>query len=185
LARDRQRYLPAAWATDGARRAKAHSPTAVPFHTQPELARALVERARAWGVPFAWGVADAGSGDNPTVLQGLEARQLAYVVGVSSPFGGRLPIEQFYEDAQGACGLDDYQGRRWDGLHRHLALVLLAYSFLACQRWTPADPAGFSPSGVRPSFPAIHRQMLVWLFQDVVLWLMATNQITQFRPRRI
>jgi SRSO17 transposase len=114
-----QRYLSAAWATDGARRAKAHIPTAVPFHTQPELARALVERARAWGVPFAWGVADAGSGDNPTFLQGLEARQLAYVVGVSSPFGGRL--------------------------HRHLALVLLAYSFLACQRWTPADPAGFSP----------------------------------------
>jgi hypothetical protein len=26
---------------------------------------------------------------------------------------------------------------------------------------------------------------LLWLFQDVVLWLIATNQITQFRPRRI
>ena len=57
----------------------------------------------------------------------------------------RWPIEQFYEDAKGECGLDHYQGRRWDGLHRHLALVMLAYSFLARQRWTPADPAGFSP----------------------------------------
>jgi hypothetical protein len=57
----------------------------------------------------------------------------------------RWPIEQFYEDAKGECGLGDYQGRRWDGLHRHLALVMLAYSFLARQRWTPAGSAGFSP----------------------------------------
>ena len=57
----------------------------------------------------------------------------------------RWPIEQCYEDAKGECGLDDYQGRRWDGLHRHLALAMLAYSFLARQRWTPADLAGFSP----------------------------------------
>ena len=62
---------------------------------------------------------------------------------------------------------------------------MLAYSFLARQRWMPADLAGFSPSGARPSLPAVHRQVLVWLFQDVVLWLIATNQIAQFRPRRI
>ncbi|HSX83631.1 MAG TPA: transposase [Candidatus Saccharimonadia bacterium] len=64
----------------------------------------------------------------------------------------RWPIEQFYEDAKDACGLDHYQGRRWDGLHRHLALVMLAYSFLARQRWRPAMSAGVSPSGERPSF---------------------------------
>jgi SRSO17 transposase len=97
----------------------------------------------------------------------------------------RWPIEQFYEDAKGECGLDHYQGRRWDGRHRYLALVMLAYSFLARQRWTPVDPAGFSPSGERPSFPAVHRQVLLWLFQDVVLWLIAANQIAPFRPRRI
>jgi SRSO17 transposase len=42
----------------------------------------------------------------------------------------RWTIEQFYEDAKGECGLCDYQGRRWEGLHRHLALSMLAYSFL-------------------------------------------------------
>ena len=57
--------------------------------------------------------------------------------------------EQFYEDAKQACGLGDYQGRRWDGFHRHIALVMLAYSFLVRQRMTePERTAGaFSPCG--------------------------------------
>jgi len=38
----------------------------------------------------------------------------------------RWPMEQCYEDATGECGLDPYQGRRWDGLHRPLALGMLA-----------------------------------------------------------
>ncbi len=40
------------------------------------------------------------------------------------------------------CGLDDFQGRRWDGLRRHLALVMLAYSFLALQPLQLPLPAG-------------------------------------------
>lgn len=248
-----QRYLPEAWATDSARRAKGHVPMEVSCRTKPELARTLVEQARAWAVPSAWVVADAGDGDTPAFLRRLDARQVAYLVGVSSPFGGRRPaevcaaalvppprprgrgqpkkprpaplyqakavldalpedcwqtitwreaegtalrkqfvavrrhwatggapcstshprvftgpdgwrlgerpvpgeggevqwysrnlpadtprqrlvelahsrwpIEQFYADATGECGLDHYQGRRWDGLARHLALVMLA-----------------------------------------------------------
>jgi SRSO17 transposase len=277
-------YLPEGWARDGVRRQKMHVPAAVDFRTKPEIALTLVDQAHTWAVPFACVVSDAGYGDNPTFLQGLDARQVPYVVGISRNFGvrrseevravaavspslprgrgqpkkprpaplytaqavlaalpadcwqtitwreyagtvlckqfaavrvhwatggaqfstthhrvytgpegwllgerpvpgehgdvkwycsnlpantplqrlvelahSRWPIEQFYEDAKGECGLDDYQGRRWDGLHRHLALVMLAYSFLARQRWMPADSAGFPPlreAAVIPGHPS-------------------------------
>lgn len=276
-----QLSLPETWATDSARRAKVHVPPEVAFRPKPDLALTLIEQAQAWGVPCPWVVADAGYGDNPTFLAGLEARQFLYVVGISSPFGvrrpeevraaarvpppgprgrgqpkkprpaplyaakavldalpeapwqpitwrehagtvlrkqfvavrvhwatggaqcstshhrvstgpegwllgerpvlgdhgdvkwydsnlpvdtplprlvelahSRWPIEQFYEDAKGECGLDHSQGRRWDGVHRHLALVMLTYSFLARQRWTPADSAGFSPLRGAPVVPS-------------------------------
>jgi SRSO17 transposase len=59
----------------------------------------------------------------------------------------RWAIEQFYEDAKGECGLGDYQGRLWEGLHRHLALVMLAYSFLmlSSAEEDPSYRGSFSP----------------------------------------
>lgn len=290
-------YLPQSWTAATAeakpRRQRAHVPAEVFFQTKPEIALALVDRAVAWGVPFRHVVTDAGYGEVPSFLAGLESRGLPYVVGIPRDFGVRLPdevqavatappppyqgmgrprvrrpaplweaetlldclpdeawetvawrepgegpreslrkqfvavrahratgspengrsathsrtitgpegwllgerpvpgatgerkwyfcwlpadtplarlvtlahsrwtIEQFYEDAKGECGLDDYQGRRWDGLHRHLALVLLTYSFLTTQRQlplhhlhhapppAPAADAGLSPLGGR------------------------------------
>src|SRR5206468_9078214 len=87
----------------------------------------------------------------------------------------RWTIEQFYEDAKGECGLDDYQGRHWDGLDRHLTLVLLTYSFLMLQRHAAIDApdGGLSPSAAH-SFPAVHRHVLPWLFYELVLWLIET-----------
>jgi SRSO17 transposase len=58
-------------------------------------------------------------------------------------------LSNFTRDAKQECGLDHYQGRRWDGLHRHLALVMHAYNFLALQRLTlPLPAAEDSPPSV-------------------------------------
>ena len=63
----------------------------------------------------------------------------------------RWVIELFYREAKGECGLDRYQGRRWDGLHRHLALVMLSYSFLVQHRLGSAQRAeGLFPLDLLP-----------------------------------
>src|SRR5437588_3020475 len=88
-----QLYLPESWATDPERRKRAHIPEETAFHTKPEIALSLLDRAAKWEVPFRFVVADAGYGDNPTFLAGLEARKLPYVCAVERSFGVRLPDE--------------------------------------------------------------------------------------------
>jgi SRSO17 transposase len=310
-------YLPAAWTQDRVRGHSCRVPQEVTFATKPELALQLLDRAQAWGVPFAIVVTDADYG-SPSFLRALDERHLPYVCAVASDFGVRLPSrmqqaaasqaalakgqrgqpkqprpaslhdlkgvtdalpevawqtvqwregtpgtdvaghlspcgftrawavlatakhmdavgpglkagclvnapflerkaipsgfgvglpadtplvrlvelahlrwpgEQFYEDAQGECGLDHSQRRRWHGLHRHLALVMLAYTFLMLQSvgqeiQTDPAPGGVFPPVRRISLPACHRLVLLLLFQDVVLWLIETEQVKVFRPRR-
>jgi SRSO17 transposase len=289
-----QLFVPESWVADAERRKRTHVPTKLGEQSKPEIALGLLDRARQWGVPIQAVVVDAGYGDNPNFVAGLDDRQVPYVCAVQSTFGVRLPeevraaaqeiptyggrgqprkprpaplysvkelieaqpeeawqtiewrqgtkgtmraqvlalrvhwatgsprhstshsrvhtgpegwllaerpvstpksqepstdesvspadtskpevageqevpeikywfsslppetsiarlitlaharwvIEQFYEDAKQECGLDNFQGRRWDGLHRHLALVMLAYSFLALQRLQLPLPTG-------------------------------------------
>jgi SRSO17 transposase len=279
-----QLFLPESWAQDAKLRKQAQVPEEITEQTKPEIALGLLDRARQWGVPIQAVVVDAGYGDNPNFLRGLDERQVPYMCAVESTFGCRLPeeveataaqrpiyggrgqprkprpaplytvkeliaslptsawqtiswregtkgtmqvqavairvhwatgsslhstshsrvhtgpegwllaerplsetvaddspptvvepqekeeeqikywfsvlsqdaslsrlvllaharwvIEQFYEDAKQECGFDHYQGRSWQGLHRHLTLVMLAYSFLMLYRLTLPLPPG-------------------------------------------
>ena len=284
-------YLPEAWSADAARRAVAQVPPTAGGQTKGAVALDLLDAARAAGVPATTVVSDAGYGAQPTFLDGLESRALAYIVAVPSPtrfrravdvaadpgavpvpdhgpgrprhgptLAARLPgtdaaallaavapqawktvawrtgtkgalvkqcarvrvyrtghrgqphashgwllgerplpghsgdakyyyawgldghtlgdllelmhvrwvVERFYQDAKGELGLDAYEGRRWPGLHRHVALVMLAHSYLTLRqsydgdllhppaprpparpprRRSPAPARGFPPGG--------------------------------------
>jgi SRSO17 transposase len=72
-------YLPQTWTEDAVRRKAAHIPAELRLQTKAELALALIDEANQCGVRHACVVADADYGDNPTFLNGLEARGSAIV----------------------------------------------------------------------------------------------------------
>jgi SRSO17 transposase len=270
-------YLPQGWSEDRKRRQRAQVPEAITFQTKGEIALNLIDQALQAEVPFSVVVADAGYGDQPVLLDGLVARSMAHLAGVSRaahfrlkewvdsdsgdavspPYQGkgrppkppsleeRIPsnesqeiiaglpaeawqriawrqgsrgpmvkefararvyrtglrgkhvpvegwllaerpiakpedldqrkyyfawqlddldidelvdlahvrwvIERFYQDAKGELGLDHYEGRLWTGLHRHVALVMLAHCYLTLRQ--TYEPEVLTPASKAPDAP--------------------------------
>jgi SRSO17 transposase len=80
---DRALYLPAEWTQDRERCRQAGIPADRGFATKPQLARQLLARAFAAGVPAAWVTGDCVYGNDRRLRLWLEARPQAYVLAVS------------------------------------------------------------------------------------------------------
>ena len=86
-------YLSETWTEDKARCAAAKVPSEIGFQTKGEIALELIDEGIEAGAPTRVVVADAGYGDQPSFLNGLQARKLPYVVGVASSTHFRLAEE--------------------------------------------------------------------------------------------
>ena len=80
---DRALYLPKTWTDDPARLTAAHVPPGTAFATKPRLALAMIERAIAAKMPFAWVAADSVYGVGE-VEMALRRAGKGYVLGVNA-----------------------------------------------------------------------------------------------------
>ena len=80
---DRELYLPKKWAEDGDRCRAAGIGDGVAFATKPQLAKTMIGRAVAAGVPFKWVTGDEAYGGNPGLREWLEKEEIPYVLAVA------------------------------------------------------------------------------------------------------
>jgi SRSO17 transposase len=88
---DRELYLPQGWTGDFARRREAGVPDDVTFATKPELARRMLERVRAAGLPAAWVTGDTVYGGSGPLRAWLEGQRQPYVLAIAANDGVDLP----------------------------------------------------------------------------------------------
>jgi SRSO17 transposase len=79
---DRELYLPEGWTADRQRCRVAGIPEQVEFHTKPQLARVMLERALDAGVPCGWVTADEVYGGDGRLRRWLEDRDVPHVLAV-------------------------------------------------------------------------------------------------------
>jgi SRSO17 transposase len=99
---DRSLYLPREWTNDPSRRAEAGVPEEVTFANKIELAKRMLQRAFAAGIPARWVVADSFYGRSREFRKWLEERGRPHAVMVPKTnavrIGGRRKkIEQLAE----------------------------------------------------------------------------------------
>ena len=79
---DRELYLPRSWTDDPERCRAAGIPAEAEFITKPRQAQAMIARAAAAGVPFAWFTADEAYGQAKWLQAWLEEKDIWYVMAI-------------------------------------------------------------------------------------------------------
>lgn len=75
---------------------------------------------------------------------------------LASAIKARWACEQAHQQMKEELGLDHFEGRSWQGLHRHALMTMIAYAFLQHQRLQQAKREKKKPSRPTPADPASH-----------------------------
>jgi SRSO17 transposase len=84
-------YLPAEWDQDAERRRKAHVPDAVGHAPKWQQALEMIDELRGWGLDPPVVCADAGYGEITAFRQGLDDREIDYIVQVKAGTSAYAP----------------------------------------------------------------------------------------------
>jgi SRSO17 transposase len=106
-------YLPKEWTDDRVRCGEAGIGDEVGFATKQVLARRMIERAHAAGVPFAWVTADELYGQDTKFRLWLESRGLAHVVSVPK---NAMVVSMELAKVRVDRVIADLDGTRWQWL---------------------------------------------------------------------
>ncbi len=105
---DRALYLPEDWVKDPARCKAARIPDGTVLTTKPKQGLAMLERARAAEVPFAWIAGDSVYGADSALRRWAERHRRGYVLAVTS--GQRLGMRPV------GTWIEDLPASAWQGL---------------------------------------------------------------------
>ncbi len=95
----------------------------------------------------AWLVGEhRASGERKYYLSNLPAE--ADLATLAATIKARWVCEQAHQQMKEELGLDHFEGRSWQGLHRHALMTMIAYAFLQYRRLAKAD------GGKKPPRPA-------------------------------
>jgi len=97
-------FLPAEWDQDRGRRARARIPAEVRHRSKWQLALDMLDELAEWGLAPPVVVADAGYGEIAAFREGLEARELAYVVQVKGSTTAYPADAELEQPAYQGCG---------------------------------------------------------------------------------